>query len=226
VEKTCLVLCWLVVAGAGGCPRPAAAAEVLVDDVVAVVNRHVITRSEVWQEAVMVLVERRGAFGLQLEITPEFLERVLEMVINQRVLLDEARRLGLPLETRQERADLLEGFRRSFGDTDLYARFLLKYDLDAEAVSEILARHLRVERLKERKLRVMPEIGDEEIRDYYLRHRHDLGAAPLEQVAEAIRLKLITRRRDKRLSRWVWELRKRSEVKILVELGSDAEDAP
>ena len=221
-----MVFCWLVAAAAGFCTGKAGAAEVLVEDVVAVVNRHVITRSEVWQEAVMVLVERRGVSGLQLEITPEFLERVLEMLINQRVLLDEARHLGLPLETRQERADLLEGFRRSFGDPDLYARFLLKYDLDAEAVGDILARHLRVERLKERKLRVMPEISDEEIKGYHRKHRHDLGGAPLEQVAEAIRLKLITQRRDKRLSRWVWELRKRSEVKVLVELGPGDEDAP
>lgn len=217
------VCCWLGAAGAVG-QAPKAAHQVLVEDVVAVVNRHVITRSEVWQEAVMVLVERRGASGLELAITPVFLERVLEMLINQRVLLDEARRLGLPLETRQERQALLEGFRRSFGDPDLYARFLLKYDLDEEAVAEILARHLRVDRLKERKLRMMPEIGEDEIKRYYQKHRHQLGGAPLDQVAEAIRLKLVTARRDKRLARWVWELRKRSQVKVLVELGPADEE--
>ncbi len=202
---------------------PAAAGEErLVDEVVAVVNRHVITRSEVWEEAVLVLVQRRGQAGLRHRVTPAFMKKVLEMLINQRILLDEARRVGLPPVGEQERSRLLAGFRRSFADDEAYTRFLLAHDLSEDDVVEALVRHLRVERLKERKLRVMPAIDEAAVARYYRRHRLDFGGAPLEQVAAAIRLRLQQRQRQRELARWISELGKRSEVKVLVDMtGGD-----
>ena len=213
-----LQLVILLVAG------PAWGKEILVDDVVAVVNRHVITRSEIRQEAALVLVEQRGERGLEREITPEFLVKVMEMLINQRVLLDEAQKMGVPPVTEQQRERLLLGFRRRFSDLEVYARFLFAHDLSEDEIGDILMRHYRVERLKERKLRVMPEVTREDVRQYYDKHRIELGSAPFELVAEAIRLKLLTRLREKGLARWVWELRKRSEVKVLVDLAEHEAD--
>jgi hypothetical protein len=197
---------------------------ILVDDVVAVVNRHVITRSEIRQEAALVLVEQRGDRGLEREITAEFLVKVMELLINQRVLLDEAEKMGVPPVTEQERERLLLGFRRHFSDPEVYARFLFAHDLTEDEIGDILVRHYRVERLKERKLRVMPEVTQEEVRQYYEKHRIELGDAPFELVAEAIRLKLLTSLREKGLARWVWDLRKRSEVKILEDLAERKAD--
>jgi peptidyl-prolyl cis-trans isomerase SurA len=203
---------------------PSGSREVLVDDVVAVVNRHVITRSEIHQEAALVLVEQRGDRGLEREITPEFLVKVMELLINQRVLLDEARKMGVPPVTEQQRERLLMGFRRRFSDPEVFQRFLFANDLTEDEIGDILVRHYRVERLKERKLRVMPEVTREEVRQYYDKHRIELGSAPFELVAEAIRLKLMTRQREKGLAKWVWELRKRSEVKVLVDLAERKAD--
>jgi len=203
---------------------PAGGKEILVDDVVAVVNRHVITRSEIRQEAALVLVEQRGDRGLEREITPEFLVKVMEMLINQRVLLDEAQKMGVPPVTEQQRERLLMGFMRRFLDPEVYARFLFAHDLSEDEISDILVRHYRVERLKERKLRVMPEVTREDVRQYYDKHRIELGSASFDLVAEAIRLKLLTRQREKGLARWVWELRKRSEVKVLVDLAEHKAD--
>jgi peptidyl-prolyl cis-trans isomerase SurA len=197
---------------------------ILVDDVVAVVNRHVITRSEIRQEAALVLVEQRGDRGLEREITAEFLVKVMELLINQRVLLDEAEKMGVPPVTEQERERLLLGFRRHFSDPEVYARFLFAHDLTEDEIGDILVRHYRVERLKERKLRVMPEVTQEEVRQYYEKHRIELGDAPFDLVAEAIRLKLLTSQREKGLARWVWDLRKRSEVKILEDLAERKAD--
>jgi hypothetical protein len=90
--------------------------DILVDDVVAVVNRHVITRSEIRQEAALVLVEQGGDRGLEREITPEFLVKVMELLINQRVLLDEAQKVGVPSVSEEQRERLLMGFRRRFTD--------------------------------------------------------------------------------------------------------------
>lgn len=198
--------------------------QILVDDVVAVVNRHVITRSEIRQEAALVLVEQRGDRGLEREVTPEFLVKVMELLINQRVLLDEAQKMGVPPVTEQQRERLLLGFRRRFTDPEVYTRFLYAHDISEDEIGDILVRHYRVERLKERKLRVMPEVTREEVRQYYEKHRIELGNASFELVAEAIRLKLLTRQREKELARWIWDLRKRAEVKVLVDLADKRVD--
>ena len=193
--------------------------QVLVDDVVAVVNRHVITRSEIRQEAALVLVEQRGDRGLEREVTGEFLVKVMELLINQRVLLDEAQKMGVPPVSEDERERLLMGFRRRFSDPEIYTRFLYAHDVSEAEIGDILVRHYRVERLKERKLRLMPEVTREEVRQYYDKHRIELGNASFELVAEAIRLKLLTRQREKELARWIWDLRKRADVKVLVDLN-------
>lgn len=203
------------------CGRAMAGEGVLVDEVVAVVNRQVITRSEIIQEAELILAEREGEHGQTRQLTGAFLNKIRELLINQRVLLDEALRIGLPLVTGAEVEKLLRGFRLHFSSEEAYTRFLLEHDLTEEDIGDALARHLRVERIKEKKLRSMPEVDDEAVRRYYDRHRLELGGKPLKLVAEAIRLKLITETRDKALTRWVWELRKRSEVRILVDLAAD-----
>jgi len=193
---------------------------VLVDEVVATVNRDVITLSEIEQEGLLVLVERKGQAGLAREMTFEYLNQVMEFLINQRILLDEARRLGLPPITARERENLLRGFRQRFSSEEGYLRFMYNNGITEEDIGEVLARHLRVERLKDRKLRSMPEIKDAEIKRYYNKHRLELGGNPLEVVAEAIRLKLLTEQREEFLANWVWELRKRSQVKVLVDLAA------
>jgi hypothetical protein len=199
-----------------------AAKRILVDEVVASVNRHVITRSEVHQESILILVERHGQLGLSRQLTPEFLGKVMELLINQRVLLDEALRMGVPSVTAEDRQQLLEGFRQRFSDQENYIRFLFQHDLTEETIGDVLARHWKVEILKEKKLRSMPKLTDEEVKKYYEQHRLQLGGKPLELVAEAIRLKLMTQRREKSLARWVWELRKRSQVKILVDFKGNS----
>lgn len=195
--------------------------EILIDEVVATVNRQVITRSEVMQEGRLILVQRFGADALQRRLTPKFLAQVLELLVNQRVLSLEALRLGLPPVNNPQRQQLLEGFRRRFDSEEQYRRFLYRNDYREEAIAEILARHLWIERLKERKLRSLPEVTDAEVRSYYERHRLELGAKPLALVGEAIRLKLLTRRREKFLAQWLWQLRRQSEVRILVDFGDD-----
>ncbi len=213
-----LLLCALP-AGAA----PAAAGGELVDEVVAVVNRHVLTRSELMEEAWLVLVDRRGQAGLERELTPGFLRQVLDMRINQEVLLDEARRLALPAVTDEEREALLAGFRQRFADGEAYLRFLLRYGLSEQGVVEVLVRHLRVERLKEARLRALGDVTPEAVEAYYEAHRVDFGGAPLAAVADAIRHRLGAGGRERELARWVWELRKRAAVKVLVELGEAGE---
>jgi hypothetical protein len=216
-----LLTVWPPLAAAAGDDPPAAGE--LLDEVVAVVNRHVITRSELLEEAWLVLVDRRGQAGLERELTPDFLRQVLDLLINQAVLLDEARRVELPAVSDQERESLLLGFRGRFLDGEAYLRFLLRYGLGEPEVAEVLVRHLRVARLKEARLQALPDVTPEAVAEFYAANRDNFGGAPLATVADAIRHRLGAAARERELARWVWELRKRAEVKVLVELGDPDE---
>ena len=195
------------------------ASEVLVDEVVAVVNRHVITRSEILEEAVFVLVDRRGQAGLKRQLTPKFLSMILSMLINQHILLDEARRLGLPSVSDKEREQLLQGFKTKFSSAEDYTRFLYENGITEQVISDALVRHFRVEMLKQKKMHMVSEPTQDEIRKYYFDHKLDFGGADIKAVSNAIKISLSQKRQDRELARWISELGKRADVKVLVDLS-------
>jgi hypothetical protein len=209
--KGLAVLLGLLVGQAGQAadpPSEGAQRAVLVDEVVAAINRHVVTRSEVLQEALLIAVEQRGASAEENEEpTGEFLGQVLELLINQRVLLDDAGQAGAPPVSDQEREQLLEGFKKRFMKPADYQAFRAAHALAEETIAESLVRHLRVERIKEVKLAALPEITDQEVRRYFEDNRSRFGGAGFEAVAEAIRLRLVTVRNEQALARWTLELR-------------------
>ncbi len=200
--------------------------EVLVDEVVAVVNKHVITLSKVRQESALILVERRGEAGLSHQVTKAFMSQVLDFLINQQVLLDEARRVKLPQVSDEEIRRLLSGFKARFLDAETFARFLFAHSMTEDGIVKVLVRHLRVERLKESKVRSIPKLSEDRVRSYYEANRARFGGADYKTVAEAIRHRLAGERKDKELARWVWALRRRAEVKVLVEIAHAEGDAP
>ena len=64
-------------------------------------------------------------------------------------------------------------------------------------------------------MRILSTVSDVVVGEYYQKNRARFGGAPLETVADAIRVRLQTGERDRELARWVWELRKRTEVRVL-----------
>jgi hypothetical protein len=196
--------------------------DILVDEIVAVVNRHLITLSELREEAVLIEVAHRGQDGPARELSVEQFKEITETLIDQQVLLEEANKFGTPLVSQEERRQVSEEFKRRFGDTEKYQRFLHDHALDDNDIADALVRHLRVERLKENKLLGMPAVTKESVREYYERNRLNFGGAKFDVVAEAIRLRLITQQREKWLTHWMSELRRHAEVKVLVDLAAAA----
>ncbi len=207
---------------AAGLAQAAPTPDVVVDEIIAVVDRHLITLSEVREEALLFQIEHRGRIRLAQEVSGELFKKVTEALIDQQLLLDEANKLGLPLVSEEERQQLLESFKQRFRDAGEYQRFLLDYALDDSDIADALARHLCVERLKENKALVMPAVTTEAVREYYERNRLSFGGAEFDTVAEAIRLRLITLQREKWLTRFIVELRRHAEIKVLVDLAASA----
>ncbi len=197
---------------------PARAAEpILLDEATAVVDGEVITRGEVWEQAALVECEQVLERCLAPEPSPESLRPALDTLIRQHLVLTEARDMDVPQVTEEERERLLTRARTRFASDDKYRQFLRLHRLTEEDLGELLARALRVERAQEARLRLLPPVQDAEVEAYFRENRVRFGGAPFGQVAEAIRLRLITQRREEFLSQWLYELRSRANVQILAD---------
>jgi hypothetical protein len=198
----------------------------LLDEVVAVVNNKVITRSEVVEEAILLLVYRKGPAGLSRRLTGEYLGQVLELLINQRILLDEARRIELPSVTEEDNQKMLADFQKLFGARSSYSRFLLDYGISEESISQALVRYYRIDLMRKQKLEFLAQVSDEKVSQYYRVHRTDFGGAPLSAVGDAIRHRLSAQAQQRALARWISNLTKRSQIQVLVDMtGVGNQDA-
>ncbi|MEE8408284.1 MAG: hypothetical protein V3T05_01640 [Myxococcota bacterium] len=116
----------------------------LVDRVIAVVDKEVITHSELIKEARVALVKKAGERAASGELGPEFLARFLDDVLISQVLVAaQTRRLG-SVEVSQEEVDgEIERFARMFRTRASHAAFLRRYDISDAALRNILRRDLR-----------------------------------------------------------------------------------
>ena len=204
-------------------PSAAQQAEI-VDEIVAVVNRQVITRTEVMQEALLLVVNRQGPRGLERKLTPQFLQQVMEMLINQRILLAEANRQGVDSAVETDPDELVLRFQNRFQKRERYVRFLLRYGLTEKDVADVLVRHKRVEKIEEKQVSGV-EVSDEAVREFYQKNRFRFGMSPFSRVAPAIRHRLMQTKRQQELLRWMAELKKRSEVKVLIDIKANPNKA-
>jgi hypothetical protein len=195
----------------------------LADEVVAEVGGEIITRSEVLLEARLILLERQGARTALAEPSSEFLDQVLEMLINQRLLVQEAQRLGLEQVSLSQRQQLVEEFARFFANEAQMQTFLDRLGLSREELAGILVRHLMVERVKEYRLRSLPAVSEREVEAYYLKNARELGGRRLSEVAEAIRLRLLTERRQRHLTAWLEQLKRQARLRVISPFGARSE---
>jgi hypothetical protein len=120
------------------------------DAVVAVVDRHVVTRSEIEVEARLFLLARRGPAGLSVPLDEGLLRAVRDTVILQELLAIEARRTpGLWVREADVERGVVE-LRARFVDDAAWRAFVLRYDLDDDALRAIVRRNRMVAALLEK----------------------------------------------------------------------------
>ncbi len=182
----------LLLLGAGG-----QAPEILVDRVIAVVDKEVVTESELLTEARVALVFREGERGAKLAATEkldaELLASMQEWVINQILVANQVRRIGYVEVSEQEVDKAVRRFAQAFVSPDAYRAFARKFDLADSTLRDILRRDLRNEKFLAQRLRpYVPGGGEEE----------DPGG-----------------RYNDALARWLSEVRANAEIRLLGPTG-------
>lgn len=140
------------------------AAQKVVDKMVATVNAGVrtelITYSDlVWQLA----LEPNSALD---NPTPANLNHALRLLIDQRLILQEAEKLPTIAPTQKEISDARDELARNFPSGELQQR-LLRVGLTSEKLDEIIDQRLKMEKYLDFRFRSFVVINQTEIADYY-----------------------------------------------------------
>ena len=115
----------------------------LIDQVVAVVGKEIVTESELMVEARFALAFREGEAAATAELPAELLLSLRDYLVNQLCVMLTARRLGGPPVSQSRINSAMDDFRSQFTSDVSYSAFLRRYGIREEIVRRILERDLK-----------------------------------------------------------------------------------
>jgi hypothetical protein len=186
-----------------------AAERQLLDEVVAVVEAHSITLSEVAAETRVRLVEAEGAAAANVPLDRRILAASLRKTIEERIVLSEMQRLKLfDLEPSEVEA-LLARLRGRFPSRAEYDAFTRAIELTEDEIGAILARELRVARYLDNRLKLAAQLRDSELEEA------TRGKKLSEAERTQIRAQLGQEKYQRLLRELLASLRRRATVRVL-----------
>jgi hypothetical protein len=136
----------------------------VLDRVVAVVDGHVLTASQLDFEARVMLVDRGGVEAATAPLDPSALQNALDLAIAQRAAAAEADKLNtFPVEP-AEVDGRLRAFEARFPSPSAFETFLRTHGADRAQVAEILARAIRTEKVIDGRVRLRSQVAEADVR--------------------------------------------------------------
>ncbi|HEX3580168.1 MAG TPA: hypothetical protein VH087_00300 [Thermoanaerobaculia bacterium] len=187
----------------------------VVDRVAAVVDRQVITVSEVNQMVELRFFPRNAG-----ESEDDFRHRILEALIAQALRFRDVERFGaenIPKDSIEAR--VTEIAKRFPAPADLDAA-LRRVELTPDELRALVKRQLQVEEYIQERFAPLVFVSNDEIDAYYRgtwsqqRRQRGLAIPPLAEVREEIRALLRSSRLQEEIEKWTTQLRERANVDI------------
>lgn len=200
------------------CEPSARAESRILDRVVAVVERRVVTLSELSFETRVTLVQQGGTAAASAPLDEPLLASALDDLIGRRLLLVEAERLGaFPLEESEVQKSVND-FRNRFA-TDLeLQRFLARQDEDMQSLASVLGQKLRAAKVLDSKVRLRAQVTDAEVRRYYEAHQAELRQG-FDSVRSALKEKLMRDRYTELAAAELRQARRSADVRVIAPFG-------
>ncbi len=201
--------------------RAASAADEEVERVVAVIRPPaatepiVITLTNVEEEARIALVSRAALLAATQPLDGPALKAGLEWLVDQTLLNEEASRLQVFEIDRADGLGELGRFKARFARPSDYQAFLVRCDLSEAELEAVLRRMLRVKRYVESRVSHAAQVPDVEVTAWLDKHGPELAS----RDREAARAHLAGERMKEEVKTLVRDLRSRSEVRVLEDLG-------
>ena len=191
---------------AAAAPAPA---RQLLDEVVAVVEAHSITLSEVAAETRVRLAESQGPAAATLPLDRPMLAASLRRTIEERIVLSEVQRLRLFDLEPAEVESLLARLRARFPSRTDYDAFTRSIELTDEEIGAILARELRVARYLDNRLKLAAQLRESELLEA------TKGKKLTDAEREELRERLAQEKYQRLLRELLADLRRRASVRVL-----------
>ncbi|HEX5707994.1 MAG TPA: hypothetical protein VFX96_11900 [Pyrinomonadaceae bacterium] len=212
-----VVLCLVL---AFSCAAPRARAQEVVDKMVAIVNgRELVTYSDLlWQLALQP--------GVPLDDPrPEDLNRALQLVIDQRLISQEAEKLPTIAPTDAEIEEELKSLMSRFASRDEFYQRLARVGLgeDSRQLLEIIRQRVAIDNYLEFRFRSFTVVTPQEVAEYYRdvyvprRKRQSPGGVTptLESVFAALEREIIENKVESETDEFLDEARLAAEITIL-----------
>ena len=195
--------------GAAVSLMPAAARGEVIDRILAVVNRELITLSDV-----------AAAIRLGLVSVPQQgsdpTRAVLDALIDRQLELGEANRYQPPEPAESQIQARMEAVRSRFSTPAAFAQALANSGVSEDQLMLRLREDLRIEAYLNQRFGVPRPPSDQELIDYYRAHTADFstasGVRPFAEVREQIRARLSTLQRASLVADWLTSLKRRTEI--------------
>lgn len=190
------------------------ASAVTVDRIAAVVDRQVLTVSEIVQMEELRFFPRTSAGE------DDHKRAILDALIAQALRFRDVERFGaqdIPADAIEAR--VLEVQRR-FESADDFATALLRAELSLDEVRALAKRQLQVEAYIQERFAPLVFVTNDEIERYYRdtwtaqRRQRGLSVPPLTQVREEVRTAVRSARLETEIERWTTQLRARATVDV------------
>ena len=188
---------------------PAAARGEVIDRILAVVNRELITLSDV-----------AAAIRLGLVSVPQQgsdpTRAVLDALIDRQLELGEANRYQPPEPAESQIQARMEAVRSRFNTPAAFAQALANSGVSEDQLMLRLREDLRIESYLNQRFGVPRPASDQELIDYYRAHTADFstasGVRPFAEVREEIRARLSALQRASLVADWLTSLKRRTEI--------------
>ena len=194
---------------------PAVLFATTVDRISAVIDRQVITLSEVSQ-MVTIRFFPRSISGTN----DDYRHDVLEALIAQSLRYRDVERFGaqdIPKDSIEARMTEIS---KRFASPEEFARAVTSVELTMDEVRALVKRQLQVEEYIQERFSPLIFIPNEDIESYYRgtwseqRRKRGLAVPPLAQVSEEIRTLLKSERLQSEIDKWTAQLRARANVDV------------
>ena len=187
----------------------------LLDEVVAVVEAHSITLSELAAETRVRLVAAQGAAAAGAPLDRRILAASLRKTIEERVVLAEIERLKL-FDLEKSEVDALLARLRSRFPPGGYEAFVRSLELTEDEIAAVLARELRVGRYLDNRLKLAAQLRDSELEEAIQ------GRKLTAPERDELRARLAQEKYQRLLTELLGDLRKRATVRVLDPLDAGA----
>jgi peptidyl-prolyl cis-trans isomerase SurA len=150
-----------------------AVSEAVVDRVVAVVNQEIITLSELekWKGPLVAEIKTEDRLAKR-EQTREVLRKILDRLVEEKLVDQEVKRLGLKVSAKEMEGAIEELKRRNNLTQENFEKALVMEGLSLEGFKKEFEKQILRSRLINMAVRVEPKAGEKELREFYQKNRN------------------------------------------------------